>query len=91
MDNGVLLDRVQRDADQQGIMPPSGQKLSDNEIQILTYHFYLNLPSSYQYDINTHQHLLKTIFYFVCPSLVVLYTLKFAPPAGKDVTFIVNV
>tara|TARA_B100001564_G_C20656773_1_gene679594 strand:+ start:773 stop:913 length:141 start_codon:yes stop_codon:yes gene_type:complete len=35
MDNGKLLNRVQRDADQQGIMPPSGQKLSDNEIQIL--------------------------------------------------------
>ena len=35
MDNGELLNRVQRDVDQQGIMPPSGQKLSNNEIQIL--------------------------------------------------------
>lgn len=35
IDNGELLDRVQRGTDQQGFMPPSGQKLSDNEIQIL--------------------------------------------------------
>ena len=35
MQNGKLLDRIQRDADAVGVMPPSGQKLSDNEIQIL--------------------------------------------------------
>ncbi len=46
MDNGKLLDRIQRDADAVGVMPPSGQKLSNNEIQIIKTWYENGTPNN---------------------------------------------
>ena len=46
MENGKILDRIQRDADAAGVMPPSGQKWGGNEIQIIKTWYENGAPNN---------------------------------------------